>query len=93
VRSDIVKQHFEIEAVITVAVSRGANSGYEIRFDPKPPLDRVYYLTERAQLVVLEQLTSAVLLQDLETGQIKELRLVEFVKQVQAGAWLLKPRG
>jgi hypothetical protein len=91
-RPEIVNQHFDIETIISVSVSRGTKAGYDIQFDPLPPLDRVYFLTKTAQVIRLEQLGSVVLIQDLETGQKSEMKLVEFVKQVQSGAWLLKLR-
>jgi hypothetical protein len=91
-RPAIVREHFDIAAVIKVNVSRGTNAGYDIKFDPKPPPGRLYYLTETAQVVHLEQLSNVVLMQDLETGQKSEMKLVEFVRHVQSGVWLLQPR-
>jgi len=91
-RPEIVKEYFDVEAVLTVRVSRGPQSGYEIKFDPMPPLDRLYFFTKTAQVIHLQQLGNAVAIQDLETGEESALKLVEFVKQVQGGAWLLKSR-
>ncbi len=91
-RPELVKKCFDIEAAIQVHVTRGTQTGYDIKFNPLPPLDRLYFLTKTGQLICLEQLSSVVLLQDLETAQTNELKLVEFVKLVQTGAWLLKPR-
>jgi hypothetical protein len=91
-RPAIVKEYFEIDAVVRVSVVRGANTGYEIRFDPMPPIDRLYFLMKTAQLIRLQQLGDEVLMQDMETGRKSETKLVEFVKQVRNGAWLLKPR-
>jgi hypothetical protein len=89
-RPQIVKESFEIDATLKVAVSRGTTSRYDIKFDPSPPLERLYFLTETAQLILLEQLGSVVVIQDLETAQTTQMKLVEFVKHVQTGAWLLK---
>jgi len=91
-RPAIVKEYLDIDAVLMVTVSRGTKAGYDIKFDPLPPLNRLYFLTQTAQLIRLQQLSSVVLIQDVETGQKSELKLVEFVKQVQSGVWLLKPR-
>ena len=91
-RPEIVKKHFDIETTLKVNVSRGTKAGYDIKFDPMPPLNRFYFLTTTAQLICLQQLSNLVLIQDLETGQNSEMKLIEFVKQVQSGAWLLKPR-
>lgn len=91
-RADIIKQHFEIEAVLKAEVSRGAKGGYDIRFEPLPPLDRLYFLTKPAQLVKLLKLGTTVAIHDLETAQEAETKLVEFVKHIQSGVWLLKPR-
>ena len=91
-RPAIVKKHFDIDAVVRVSVVRGANTGYEIRFDPMPPINRLYFLLKAAQLIRLQQLGDEVLMQDMETGRKSETKLVEFVKQVRNGAWLLKPR-
>jgi hypothetical protein len=91
-RPQIVKQFFDVEAVIKAHVSRGAKGGYDIRFDPLPPLDRLYFVTQTAQVVRLQQLGNIVIVQDPETSQSSELKLVEFVKQVQNGVWLLQPR-
>jgi hypothetical protein len=91
-RPKIVKECFDIETVLKVHVSRGTNGGYDIRFDPRPPLDRVYFFTKSAQVIRLQQLSNVVVIQDLETGEEREMKLAEFVKQVQSGAWLLQPR-
>jgi len=91
-RPEVVKERFEIEATLQVHVRRGAKTGYDIRFDPLPPLDRLYFFTKTAQVIRLEQLTHVVLIQELESGQYSEMKLVEFVKQVQSGVWLLKAR-
>jgi hypothetical protein len=91
-RPEIIKECFDIEAVLKVNVSRGTKAGYDIKFDPMPPLNRLYFLTKTAQVIRLQQLSNVVLIQDLETGQESEMKLAEFVKHVQSGAWLLKPR-
>jgi hypothetical protein len=91
-RPAIVKQFFDVEAVVNVTVSRGAQAGYDIRFDPLPPLDRLYFLTKSGEIVRLQQLRDIVLVQDLESGEKSQMKLVEFVKHVQSGAWLLKTR-
>lgn len=91
-RAGVVKQHFEIEAVLKAEVSRGAKGGYDIRFDPLPPLDRLYFLAKPAQLVKLLKLGTTVVIHDLETAQEAETKLVEFVKHIQSGVWLLKAR-
>jgi len=91
-RPEIVKACFDIEAVLKVNVTRGTTTGYDIRFDPRPPLDRLYFLTQTAQVIRLNQLSNVVVVQDLETGEESEMKLAEFVKQVQSGAWLLEPR-
>ncbi|MGI8982894.1 MAG: hypothetical protein ACR2FY_27050 [Pirellulaceae bacterium] len=91
-RPAIVKDFFDTGTVLRVNVSRGTNAGYDIKFDPLPPAGRLFFFTTTAQVIRLEKLGSAVLVQDLETGQQSEMKLVEFVKQVQSGVWLLKPR-
>jgi len=91
-RPEIVKEWFDIESVLTVNVSRDTNAGYKIKFDLKPPLNRLYFLTTTAQVIRLQQLNQVVLFENLETGQSSEMKLKEFVKHVQSGAWLLKPR-
>lgn len=91
-RPGIIQQHFKIEAILSVAVSRGTKTGYEIRFAPKPPLERLYYLCGTAQLVWLQRLDHRVRLLDVETCDAVEWKLVEFVKLVHSGAWLLAPR-
>jgi hypothetical protein len=89
-RPALVKEHCAIETVLQADVSRGTTARYDIRFNPLPPLGRVYYLTKTAQLVRLNQLGDVVSAVDLETAQEIGMKLVDFVKQVQAGAWLLK---
>ncbi len=91
-RPAIVERHFDIETILKVSVSKGTSAAYEIKFDPLPPTDRIYFFTQTAQVVRLEKLSHVVLIQDLETGEKSELKLVEFVKEVQSGVWLLKPR-
>lgn len=91
-RPAIVQEYFETDTVIKVSVSRGATAGYEIKFDPTPPLERLYYVTQTGQVICLEQLGNVVLVHDAETGRKHELKLVDFVKQVQSGVRLLKPR-
>lgn len=89
-KSAIVGEHFEIDSELKVSVSRSSRGGYDIKFDPKPPLGRVYFLTQSGQIVRLEQLGDVVLLHDLETGEPIEMKLALFVRQVQSGAWLLR---
>ncbi len=91
-RLALVKKYFDTDTVLKVSVSRSTKAGYDIKFDPLPPLVRLYFLTQTAQVIRLEQLGHVVLIQDMETGQKSEMKLVEFVKQVQSGVWLLKPR-
>jgi hypothetical protein len=91
-RPQMVKEFFEIEAVLKVSVSRSATAGYDIKFEPMPPLHRIYFFTTAVQVIRLQQLGNAVLIENLETDQTSEMKLVEFVKQVQSGVWLLKPR-
>jgi hypothetical protein len=86
----MVKAWFEIESVLKVSVRRGAEGGYRIKFDPKPPLDRIYFLTRTAQLILLQQLDKMVHFQDLETGQDSQMKLEDFVRHVQVGAWILR---
>jgi hypothetical protein len=91
-RPKMVKECFDIETVLKVDVSRGTTAGYDVKFNPMPPINRLYFLTKAAQVIRLQQLSSVVVIQDLETGEESEMKLVEFVKQVQSGVWLLKPR-
>jgi hypothetical protein len=91
-RPTIVKDAFDIESVLTVQVSKNAKAGYDIKFDPLPQLNRLYFLTKTGQFIRLEQLSNVVRVQDLQTDQNSEMKLVEFVKHVQNGVWLLKPR-
>jgi hypothetical protein len=91
-RPEVVKAFFDIETVLKVDVSRGRKGGYDIKFDPLPPLERFYFFTQTAQVIWLEQLGNAVVSEDLESGQRSEMKLVEFVRQVQGGAWLLERR-
>jgi hypothetical protein len=91
-RPEIVKEFFDIETVLQVHVTRGAQAGYDIKFEPLPPLDRLYFLTKTAQVLRLEQLSHVVVIQDVETGNSSEMKLVDFVKLVQSGVGLLKLR-
>jgi hypothetical protein len=91
-RPQLVKDCFDIETVLTVKVRRGTQGGYDIKFDPMPSLNRLYFLTKTAQVIGLQQLGKLILFADLETGKDGEMKLVEFVKHVQSGVWLLKPR-
>ena len=49
-RPSIIKQSYEIEAVLKVTIVRASNE-YKLKFDPLPPLDRLYFLTTTAQLI------------------------------------------
>jgi hypothetical protein len=91
-RPEIVKAFFEIESRLTVDVTRSTKTGYDIRFSPVPPAGRLYFLTDTAQVVRLEKLGKVVTLHDAENSQLTDMKLVEFVKHVQSGVWLLKPR-
>ena len=92
-RPEIVRQYFDVEAELSVQVSRGAAGGYEIKFDPPPALARLYFLARTGQVIRLQALGNVVVIQNVETGEELEMKLVEFVKQVQGGAWVLKVRG
>jgi hypothetical protein len=87
-----VRECFDIETVLQVNVSKGTKGGYDIKFDPMPPLNRFYFLTKTAQIIRLQQLSNIALLLDLENGDDFEMKLVEFVKHVQCGVCLLSPR-
>jgi hypothetical protein len=91
-RPAIVKDFYEVEAVLKVTVSRGTTAGYDIKFEPMPPLARLYFLTMKARIVRLKQLGEVVVVQDLAAGEEREMKLVEFVKQVQGGVWLVAVR-
>lgn len=91
-RPAIVKQFFAADTAIRVSVRKAARGGYDIKFDPLPRPDELYFLTQTARVIRLKQLSDVVLIEDLATGQNSELKLVEFVKHVQSGAWLLAPR-
>lgn len=91
-RPQVVKDCFDIESILTVKVSRRTQGDYGVKFDPKPPINRLYFLTKTAQAIRLQQLAKVVLIEDLETGQTSEMGLADFVKHVQSGTWLLKPR-
>jgi hypothetical protein len=91
-RPEIVKEWFDIESVLKVNIRGSAEAGYKIKFDLKPPLNRLYFLTTTAQVIRLQQLNELVLFENLETGQDSEMKLKEFIKHVQKGVWLLKPR-
>jgi hypothetical protein len=91
-RTEIVKKYFDIETVLTVNVSQGTTADYYVKFDPMPPLDRLYFLTKTSQVIRLQQVRKIVLILDVETGEKNEMKLVKFVKHVQSGVWLLKPR-
>jgi len=91
-RLAVVQQWFDTEAVLQVHVSKGTEGGYKIRFDPTPPLGRLYFSAVTGRVIRLEKLSHVVEIQDLETGEKGEMKLVEFVKQVQSGVWLLQTR-
>jgi hypothetical protein len=91
-RPEIVQEFFATESVLQVKVSRGATSGYNIKFSPTPPLGRLYFSTETAQLLCLQQLSRIVVVRDVATGETHEMKVVKFVRMVQSGVWLLEPR-
>ncbi len=88
-RPAVVREHFASLAAVSVTVRRGKTSGYEIEFSPRPPQGSLLFLTSTAELIRLHELAELVVVQNLETGQRSELRLVEFVKLIQSGAWQL----
>lgn len=87
-RQEIVQRCCEVE-VLTVRLSKNPQAGYDVVFDPRPPVDRIYFLTKTAQVVRLQQLRKIVVMHDLETDQRTEMKLGDFVKHVQSGVWLL----
>lgn len=90
-RPALVEECFAVEAVLQVTVTRGTTAAYDIKFNPLPPPGRLCLFTQSGQLIRLGQLGNTVHLQDLESGEDRQLKLAQFVKQVQAGAWLLGP--
>jgi hypothetical protein len=88
-RLAVVRQYFGSIVTVSVAVRRSESSGYDIQFTPRPPAGSVLYLTTTAELIRLHELADVVAVQNLETGLRSDLKLVEFVKLVQSGAWLL----
>ena len=92
-RPEIVRACFEVEAELTVQVSRGAQGGYDIMFDPRPVMERLYFFTLTGQVIRLQELGNVVVIQDVETDEGREMKLAEFVRQVQGGAWMLRAHG
>lgn len=91
-RAEIVSRYFETEAILQVTVTKGGKAGYEIRFDPMPPLDRGYFLRQAGRIIILQQLNPVVVFQETASGETSEMKLVEFVKHIQSGVWLIKRR-
>jgi hypothetical protein len=90
-RPAIVTQHCESVA-LTVTIRRGQAGGYAIRFDPRPPRGSLLFLNTTAKIVRLRELSNLVVVEDLETGSLSEMKVGDFVKRVQAGVWLLQLR-
>jgi hypothetical protein len=90
-RPALVKQWLEIVCVLQVHVTRTVDGDYKVKFDPKPSPGQLLFLTGAAQLIRLQQLDQTVQYDNLETNQPSQMKLKEFVKHVQTGAWLLKP--
>lgn len=91
-REGIVREHFDVEAVLQVDVSKREGAGFDVKFDPLPTADNLYYLVTSGQIIRLRQLRKVVRYDDLEKGQESEMKLSEFVKQVRGGAWVLNAR-
>lgn len=89
-RERLVKEPFAVAAILKATVTRNPAAGYDIKFDPLPPTGRLYYATATAQLFRLIKLASEVTIEDLDTNHRSTIRLVEFVKQIQTGMWLLE---
>jgi hypothetical protein len=89
-RPALVQQAFAVVTPVEVTIRRGQTAGYDIQFAPRPAPESLLFLTATASLVRLHELGHVVVVQDLETGGRNEQKLVEFVKLVQSGAWLLQ---
>lgn len=98
-RSALVRQHFGSITPVEVTIERREPAGYEIRFAPRPPSGSLLFLLETGQLVRLLELGAIVVTESLATGgqsegrqsdgSQSEMKIGQFVKLVQAGAWLI----
>jgi hypothetical protein len=93
-RPALVRQHFASITPVEVTIERREPAGYEIQFAPRPPRGSLLFLLETGQLVRLHELGAIVVTENLTTGSQSEgsrseMKIGQFVKLVQAGAWLV----
>jgi hypothetical protein len=93
-RPALVRQHFESITPVEVTIERREPGGYEIRFAPRPPRGSLLFLHETGELVRLHELGANVVIENLAAGSPSEenrseMKIGQFVKLVQAGAWLV----
>jgi hypothetical protein len=93
-RPALVRQHFASITPVEVTIERLEPAGYEILFAPRPPRGSLLFLLETGELVRLHELGAIVVTENLTTGSQSEgsrseMKIGQFVKLVQAGAWLV----
>jgi hypothetical protein len=93
-RPALVREHFTSITPVEVTIERREPGGYEIRFAPRPPRGSVLFLLETGELVRLHELGANVVIENLAAGSHREesrseMKIGQFVKLVQAGAWLV----
>ncbi len=90
----VVRQYFEVEAELSAEI-RTIQGRKRVSFQPfpLPPLDRLYFLRETAQIILAQGLTAKALSgRDPQTGDEILLPIKDFVRHVRKGVWLLQPK-
>jgi hypothetical protein len=94
VQESVVRQYFDVEAELSVEI-KSVQGRNRVSFQPfpLPPLDRLYFVRETGQLILLQSLTAKTLNgHDALTGNQIQWAVKDFVQHVRSGVWLLRPK-
>lgn len=91
-RPAIVEQYFDFESELGMEVVQTAERRMTVTFDPALEPGRFYFLLDSARIIRIDAAGKVLDIHDPDQDQSQAVSLKDFVRLVQSGAWLLRPR-
>jgi len=91
-RPAIVQQHFDLECQPRMEVVQTAERRMTVTFDPPLETGRFYFLPDTGRIIRIDEVGKVLDVYDPEQDLRQAMPLKDFVRCVQGGAWLLRPK-
>jgi hypothetical protein len=91
-RPEMIEQHFDFESEIAVEMAQTAERRMTVAFDPALEAGRFYFLLEAARIIRIDAAGKVLEIYDPVEDRNETMPLKDFVRHVQGGAWLLRPK-